>query len=214
MMSVSAITAIAAMLAGVVTVAIPTIAEDIRLDQSLLLWPASIYALVSGCTLLIAGRATDILVSRLMYLTRCLVQCSSVLACGLARTGPQMIVFRGFSGLANSICLPSAVKISTNALSTGKRRKYAFAAMGAGQPLGVAIGLTIRGVLTGTIGWRWSFHLVSILTVAVGVVAAFAEPKDERDSQSVSWVSLRKDVDWVGATLASISLAELSYVMG
>lgn len=214
MVSVTAITAISSLLAGVITVAIPKIASDIHLSQDLLLWPASIFALVAGCTLLLSGSATDILGSRFMYLSGCFLQCTFVLACGLARTGNEMIAFRALSGLANSMCLPSAVSIITTAFATGKRRNYAFAAMGGGQPAGFAIGLTVGGVLTDTIGWRWAFYLSAILTALVGLLAAFTVPKDDQDKKAISWRRFRHDVDWVGAALASLSLAGLSYVLG
>lgn len=210
-LSVTAITTVSSLLAGVITVAIPRIAEDIALDHSLLLWPASIYALVAGCTLLLSGSATDILGSRFMYLSGTFLQCTFVLACGLARTGSEIIAFRALSGLANSMCLPSAVSIITNSFATGKRRNFAFAAMGGGQPTGFAIGLTLGGVLTDTIGWRWAFYLAAIFTAIVGAVAAFTIPKDEQDKAAISWEKLRKNIDWVGACLASLALAGLSY---
>ncbi|KAK7977067.1 hypothetical protein PG988_004557 [Apiospora saccharicola] len=40
---------------GILTVSLPVMAGDLRLDDSLLLWPASVYALAAGCTLLLFG---------------------------------------------------------------------------------------------------------------------------------------------------------------
>ena len=76
-----------------------------------------------------------------MYLVGCVLQAGFVLGCGLSQTTTQIILFRGLSGIALSFCLPSAVAIITRSF-VGKRRDFAFAAMGGGQPIGFAVGLT------------------------------------------------------------------------
>lgn len=146
-----------------------------------------------------------------MYLTGCFLQFCFTLACGLARTGTQMIVFRAFGGLAIAMCLPSAVSIITSTFPAGQRRNIAFASMGGGQPIGFAVGLTVGGVFTDTIGWQWGFYIGAIITAIVLVLAAFVLRKDDQDKRSVSLQRLAKDVDWVGAMIASLSLAGLSY---
>ena len=108
--------------------------------------PASIYSLTCGCTLLLLGSVTDVVGSRLMYLLGCFLQCAFTLACGLSKTATQLIVFRGFSGVAASFCLPSTVSIINNAFPAGRRRSLTFASMGGGLNFGFGIGLTLGGV--------------------------------------------------------------------
>src|ERR1700753_1412995 len=110
------------LLAGVVTTAIPTIARDIDLAQNLLLWPASIFSLTCGCTLLVSGSVADVVGSSNMYLIGSALQSAFTLACGLSTSGSQLILFRGLAGIATSMCLPSAVSIITSTFVPGKRR--------------------------------------------------------------------------------------------
>ncbi|KAF2007682.1 MFS general substrate transporter [Amniculicola lignicola CBS 123094] len=204
------ITGISSLLAGLVTVGLPAMAHDFDLGPDLLLWPISIYSLTCGCTLLVLGSVADVVGSRFMYLTGCVLQSAFTLACGLSKTGTQLIIFRGFAGIAISFCLPSAVSIITGTFPEGKSRNIAFASMGGGQPIGFALGLTLGGVLADTIGWRWGFHMAAILNTVVFGIGFFGLPKVD-EAQAQTWKRLREDIDWIGALIASASLALLSY---
>lgn len=148
-----------------------------------------------------------------MYLIGCVLQSVFTLASGLARTGTQLIIFRGFAGIAISFCLPSAVSIITSTFPEGKRRNLAFAAMGGGQPIGFTLGLTLGGVLSDKIGWRWGFHIAAIINTIVFVIAVVGLPKIDEE-QSQIWSRLKSEIDWVGIAIGSSSLAMLSYSFG
>ncbi|KAF6803585.1 integral membrane protein [Colletotrichum musicola] len=210
--SVTCITGISSLLAGVVTVCIPAMARDVNLESNLLLWPASVYALTCGCTLLLSGAMADLFGARLLYLLGCFFQSAFTLACGLATTGIQLILFRAFAGVAISMCLPSAVSIITHAFPSGRRRNIAFASMGGGQPIGFSIGLSVGGVFTDTIGWRWGFHIAAIANTVIFLVALRWLPGLGR-REPVTWKRFATEVDWIGAFLASGFLAMISYVL-
>ncbi|KAL2203507.1 integral membrane protein [Sarocladium strictum] len=209
--SVTVVTGIGSVIAGIVTVAIPAIAHDISLQQELLLWPASIFSLTCGCTLLLSGAMADLFGSRNLYLMGCLLQSGFTLACGLSKTGVQLIAFRAFAGVTQAMCLPSAVSLVTHAFAPGKLRNVAFASMGSGQPLGFSIGLVLGGVFADTIGWRWGFYIAAALNMAIFVVGMKWLPH-ALQSESVTWERFRSEVDWVGALLATGALAMISYV--
>ncbi|KAK6432012.1 hypothetical protein LTR95_011823 [Oleoguttula sp. CCFEE 5521] len=214
-------TGISALLSGLTTVILPTMAADLDIPQGLLLWPSSIQALTCGCSLLLSGSIADALGARFMYLLGVVLQSGFTLGCGLAQTTTQMIIFRGLSGIATAFCLPSAVSVIT-ASFTGKRRDFAFAAMGGGQPIGFSIGLTLGGVLTDSIGWRWGYYLSAILNTIVlgiswwGLSSSIDNGIAGEGVASMSWAQkwqrVKTEIDWVGAVIASASLAMLSYV--
>ena len=211
--AIAMVTGISSLLNGLVTVILPTMAKDLNLSKSLLLWPASIQALTCGCTLLLAGSIADVVGSRIMFLIGTLFQAIFVLACGLARTGAQMIVFRGLAGIALSLCLPSAVSIITSSF-VGRRRDIAFAAMGGGFPLGFSIGVVLGGILTDTIGWRVGFYISAAIIAIDFALIFWALPTGAKYELTFRQTATRlaADIDWVGAALASVSLALFSYV--
>lgn len=84
--------------------------------------------------------------------------------------------------------------------------------MGGAQPIGFGIGLTLGGVFTSTIGWQWGFYTAAILNLVMLVLAAWQLPKSTQTASQV-WQRLAFDIDWIGAIIASASLAMLSYVI-
>ncbi|KAL9592790.1 MAG: hypothetical protein Q9179_006367 [Wetmoreana sp. 5 TL-2023] len=224
---VAVITGVNTFLSGVLVVAIPTIKESVggleggmmlwceaslfKVDQNFIIRPITIQALTCGCTLLLAGSIADVVGSRPMYLLGALLQTLTSIACGLSRTGLQLIVFRALAGIAASLCLPSVVSIINDAFRPGRGRNLAFAAMGGGQPVGFGLGLTLGGVLTESIGWEWGFYLSAIINGAVFGLSAWQLPRSVGRVEKVTWKRLREEVDWVGACVVSIALAMLSY---
>lgn len=196
---------------GILTVALPTIAYDISLSENLLLWPASIYALAAGCTLLVFGSVADVVGGKKVWLTGAGFYIVFTLACGLCKTGVQLIVFRTFLGVSISMCLPAAVGITTKAFDRGTRRNISFACQGMGQPLGYALGLILGGVFADTIGWRWGYHMSAIINLFLFLAAFWGLPPDE--PKDVSWKRLGNDIDWIGAMTLSVAFGLLSYVL-
>jgi MFS family permease len=202
------------LLAGLLTVGLPTIARDLHMADNLLLWPASVYALSCGCTLLLSGSISDVIGAQRIYLTGCFLSIAFTLSCGLVRTGIQLIMCRAFSGLSISLCLPSAVSIITSTFPTGPRRNISFACLGAAQPVGFSIGLVMGGVFVETIGWRYGYYIGAIANVVIFVVTYLGLPKAEstRKINVTMWQRLGSEIDWVGTILLSTPLGLLSYV--
>ncbi|EEP81321.1 predicted protein [Uncinocarpus reesii 1704] len=201
------------LLTGILTVGLPVIAKDIGLAENLLLWPASVYGLACGCTLLLSGSVGDVIGSRPLYLAGCGLLSAFTLGCGLATTGIQLIVFRAISGVALSFSLPSAVSIITTTFQPGKRRNIAFACLGAAQPVGFSLGIVLGGVLIAGIGWRYGYYIVAALNVCILLVAVWQIPKDPRMVEPVTWRRLYNEIDWMGTALISSSLGIFSYTL-
>jgi len=134
------------------------------------------------------------------------------LGCGLCRTYEELVVFRGFQGVAISFGLPSGVGIVANAFGPGQTRNIAFAALGGGQPIGYALGLVLGGFFVESIGWRYGFHLGTVCGVVFTAVAVWSLPADEHERFGNVWRKLQVEIDWIGAFIASSSLAMLFYV--
>lgn len=168
------------------------------------------YALATGCTLLIFGAVSDALGSRLIFLLGCFFQSIFCMACGLAENGTQLIVFRVFSGLATAMCLPSAVSIISENFSPGKLRNLAFSFIGGGQPIGFGLGMLMGGVCADTIGWRWGFHSAAIANTIAFLLSWWQLPQNKQ--VGINWVLLFA-IDWLGAIVISAGLALLSLAL-
>jgi MFS family permease len=168
-----------------------------------------VYSLTCGCTLLLLGSIADAVGSRPMYLAGCLFQTAFTLACGLSRTSAQIIIFRGFGGVASSFLLPSAVSIVSETFPDGKQRNMAFAFLGGSQPVGFSVGLLLGG-LSNKIGWRWGFYLASIVSGGIFALAFWALPQREQ-KRSDLWAHLKHGIDWIGIVIGSASVGLLSY---
>ena len=197
---------------GFITVGIPSIAADLALEPSLLLWPQSVYGLTSGSCLLLAGAVADVIGSRLVNLTGTFFMGVFIIASGLSRTGIQLIMFRAMQGIAIALVMPTGMGIVSIAIPNGPRRNLAFSLLGIGQLLGYALGLVLSGVFVDTVGWRAGFFMTGGLTLATFIVGLWALPSD-RPGEKPTLKRLWHEVDWIGAGIASTCLVMFSYVL-
>ena len=195
---------------GILTVSLPRIATDLDLAPNLLLWPASVYALTMGCSLLLVGTVADVVGNRPIFLTGCALLSAFTLGCSLSRTGIELIAFRALQGIAMAFCMPTAVGLITTNFPAGRGRNIAFACLGGGSPVGFALGLVLGGLFVDSIGWRYGYYLSCGLNGIIFVAAFFTIPVSVTGEGRIG--RLKRDVDWLGVTIASACMAMLSYV--
>ncbi|TLS30347.1 hypothetical protein PpBr36_03216 [Pyricularia pennisetigena] len=168
---------------GILTVSLPTMARDVKLDDSLLLWPASVYSLAAGCTLLVFGAGADIIGPKRVWVTGACLYAAFTLGVGRSSTGSQLIAFRSVLGVSIAMCLPTAVSLTTNGFGAGRWRNMAFAFQGMGQPLGYSTGLILGGIFTDTVGWRFGFYISGGINAVLAVCALVVLPSPPRDGE-------------------------------
>jgi MFS family permease len=204
------------MLGGLLVVSLPKMARDLGLSQDLLLWPAGVNALACGCTLLLSGSIADVVGARKVYLIGAFLLTLTTIACGVCKTGLELILFRAAQGVAVSLCIPSSVILITSNIPTGTYRNTAFACLGAGQPFGYSIGLVLGGIFVEEISWRYGYYVGAILTFIAFIISIFGIPADKiTESQSFSTVlqRMKTEIDLIGCFLLSTSLGVFSYVL-
>ena len=173
--------------------------------------PSSVYSLACGCFLLFTGQMADVLGSRKVFLSGCLLYATFTLLSGLSQT-LQLISFRALQGLSIAACLPSAVGILSLSFPTGSTRNIGFAILGAGQPVGFASGMVLSGVFISKLSWRWAFYCSAIVNLGVFAAAWWGLPR-MKVFEPVSLRSFWRRVDWIGAGLVSSSLGLFFYVL-
>ncbi|RYO90318.1 hypothetical protein DL766_006910 [Monosporascus sp. MC13-8B] len=187
--TLSGITLTSSMTTGLLTVALLTMATDLGLSDALLLWPASVYGLTSGCSLMIAGAIADVVGSRVVYLVGCFLLTGSILGSGLAETSTQLIG----SGAAKVSRSPCAYQLRWACSLYIYRRAN----------------VEMLDSLSSVQVSRLDTH--ACVAFIVFVIGIFGLPKE--NAGAVREDKMRKvvfGIDWVDAILASASLAMLS----
>src|SRR5437016_13346489 len=96
--------------ATIVTVALPSIRDDLGFSQTSLAWVVNAYLLTYGGFLLLGGRLGDLFGHRRLFLTGIALFTVASLACGLSTTQGFLIAARSVQGIGGAIA--SAVALS------------------------------------------------------------------------------------------------------
>ncbi len=197
---------------GLLNVALPHMAVDLDLPEHLMFWSTAASYLTCGSTLLLTGSVADALGSRRFFLAGCFLISIFTLACGLTRTGLELIMFRAMQGISTALCLPTSISIMSKGIASGRTRNIGLSCLGLGQVLGFSIGLVLGGVFVDTIGWRFGYYFCGVAAMLLFLAGIWALPLD-KVMEASTLTRLTRKVDWVGAAIASTSLAMFSYVL-
>src|SRR5215203_6730919 len=152
---------------AIVTVAIPSIQDDLKIAESTVQWTLTAYAITFGGFLLLGGRMADLLGRRIVFIAGLILFTLASLACGFAWSAGVLIAARAVQGLGAAIISPAALSIVTTTFDEGAERNKALGIWGALGGSGAAAGVLLGGILTKYLGWEWIFFV----NVPVGSVA-------------------------------------------
>src|SRR5215467_3951021 len=148
--------------AFIVNVALPTIAVDLRASAAQIEAVIAVY-LIGYATLVISGgRLGDIYGPRRVFVLGILGFTLASLWCGLAQSGPELIIARLVQGAAAALMVPQVLTTIHVLFSDGSRPR-AFAIYGVVLGLGGAAGFLVGGALVwlnvAGLGWRSVFFV-------------------------------------------------------
>ncbi|NIJ28839.1 MFS family permease [Sphingomonas insulae] len=110
--------------------------------------------------------------SRVGVLTlACAIWSAATIACGMARTYPQLVLARMVVGFGEAGGVPPSYALITDTFAPG-RRGVAFGIYNLGPPIGAALGIALGATIASVFDWRDAFVAIGI----VGIVAAIALP--------------------------------------
>ena len=174
--SISGVTVLTSFLGGALTVALPSIAKSVNLSQELLSWPLSVFSLVSGAMLLIAGAMADAFGRKRVFLLGIALFASISITTSFMKTGEGLIGCCGGLGLAAAILIPSGVGILGSSIPEGPIKNRSFALLGAAQPVGFIIGLVLGGLLANN--WRIIFWILGAFAIGFGICGFVSLPHE------------------------------------
>lgn len=191
---------------SIVTVALPTIQQDLGFSQSGLAWVVNSYLIAFAGLLLLSGRLGDLLGSKQVFTVGLVVFTAASLACGLASAPWALVTFRFIQGVGGALASAVALgMIITLFQDAGERAKalavYAFVAAA-----GSSLGLILGGVLTQSLGWEWVF----LVNVPIGVVAIVLTL---RAVPGLPGIGLREGADVTGSVLVTSGLMLLVFTI-
>ncbi|KAJ3937129.1 MAG: major facilitator superfamily domain-containing protein [Lentinula lateritia] len=193
-----------------VSIALPTMEDDLEIPQAALDWVVAANPLSNGCLLLLFGRLADLYGRKKVFLLGSFWLVAFTLGCSFAQDALTLDILRGFQGLGSAATIPASLGILAHTFPPGKARAIAFATFAAGAPLGGGTGIVLGGLLTQLTpqSWRSPFYLVSGLTVLSMITAMISfnpdHPSTEEDQR----------VDWIGAFLVTTGLVLIVFVLG
>ncbi|KAJ5521823.1 hypothetical protein N7527_005938 [Penicillium freii] len=187
-------------------IALSSIQQDFDVSSTDLQWMISAYTLSFGGFLLLAGALSDrygrkkILCLGLAWLS------VWTLAIGFGQSFIQLTVFRGIQGIGAAMTVPSAIGIISSYFS-GVDRTRALSIYGASGTLGFCTGLIFGGFLTSSLGWRYIFYLIVIITGSLGILGFIVLPSDVPSEKK------HERMDYIGAVMSTAGLILLQFVL-
>lgn len=204
----------------IVNVALQTIREHVNSNgkpagEDVLSWIISGYALAFGIALIPAGRLGDRFGHKWVFFSGLALFTAASLACGLAQSDVQLIVFRVVQGLAGGIFVP-AVTAYIQILFPGRVRGQAFAIMGAVIGVSSALGPIVGGLIIqgfgNTNGWRLVFGVnipIGIIALILAVILIPSNKKVAEIAPESQAASRNGGVDWLGLLLLAGGLVAI-----
>ncbi len=152
--------------ASIVNVILPTITGYFEAPIATAQWVPLIYLLTISSLLLFYGRLGDILGYRRIYLAG--LTCFTVTSglCGLAPTIHWLIVFRAVQGIGAGMTMAVPYAILT-AVFKPQERGRALGINAISISAGLALGPTLGGLLTSL----WSWRLIFLINIPIGIAA-------------------------------------------
>ena len=123
--------------------------------------------------------------------------------CGFSFNLPMLIISRILQGLCGGGLLAKAQAILFQTFPPSEQG-VAQAVFGVGVIAGPAIGPTLGGYLTDTLGWEWIFFINLPFGIVAVIMAILFLPSDNRKEKSAS-----SAVDWWGIALLTIGVGSL-----
>lgn len=156
-------------------------------------WVVTGYAMASVVVIPLSEWLTEVFGQTRYFLLSLLGFTAASMACGLAPNLPLLVLARILQGLLGGGLMPMAQGV-----------------FGVVVLAGPALGPTLGGLLTDTLGWRWVFFINLPIGMLTGLIASRAFPVD----QPADRIDVRsRGVDWVGIGLLALGLACLQVVL-
>jgi EmrB/QacA subfamily drug resistance transporter len=189
---------------SIVNVALPKIHESLGFSDTGLQWVVNAYTLTFAGFLMLAGRATDLLPRRQVFLIGVGLFAAASLGCALADGQGVLVGARAIQGFGAAVISAASLAIVTGSFKEGSERNRALGLWAAMGGVGGSAGVLLGGALTQGFDWPAVF----IINVPVGIAVLFA---GRRLIPREGAVAKERKLDVPGAVLISGGLTAIVY---
>jgi EmrB/QacA subfamily drug resistance transporter len=179
--------------ASIVTLALPALQRDFHTSIGAVTWVGLAYLVTLVATVTAAGRISDMVGRKIVYLYGFGVFIVGSALCGLAPSLLVLIGCRVLQAVGAAMLQANSVAIITIAAPRAALGR-AIGVQGAAQALGLAMGPSVGGVLLAAGGWRLIFF-VAVPVGLLGLGAAWIFVPRSRE------LGPRTSFDWIGLAL-------------
>jgi MFS family permease len=194
--------------ASIVTITFPAMQRAFGVPVAAVQWVSLIYLLGLIALLAPAGRLGDAVGRKLVYTYGFGVFTVASAACGLAPSLGILVSLRLVQASGAAMLQANSVALVTTS-APKDRMRFALGVQAAAQSIGLALGPTLGGLLTSTVGWR----AVYWVNVPVGLVAIVAgryllpRTRSFTPAGKFDWPGTLLLVAWTSALLLVLSAA-------
>jgi MFS transporter, DHA2 family, multidrug resistance protein len=198
---------------SIVNVSLPHVAGSMAATPDEATWILTAYLVTNAIVLPISGWLSQTFGRKRYFLVSIVGFSITSLFCGLAPSLSLLIAARGLQGITGGGLQPSSQAFLTDAFPP-ERRGQAFAAYGLAVVFAPAIGPTVGGWITDTVGWRWVFLINVPVGIVVSLLASYvlADPPTEAAARRARWTK-GLSLDYIGFTLLAIGMFALQVVL-
>lgn len=191
---------------SIVTIALPSMERELRMDAAQGQWIISTYAIFLAGFLMLTGRCADLFGRFRFFVAGLVLFTAASFAGGLAHSSTMLIAMRALQGLGAALVNPAALAIVLDMFPSGAARSRAIALWGTIGSVGIAAGMLFGGVLVQYLGWRSVLFVNVPVAIAILALCAAFVPRDRPNPH-------RASLDVAGAILLTATLVMLVYTM-
>ena len=190
---------------SIVTVSLPTIAEEFDVTMAHSSWIIFAYVLGLAAALLPMGKmAKNGRVRKFMLLGTALFGISSFI-CGISNSFFMLVFFRAIQGMSAAM-MSSVLPSMVVRMLPVDRKGLGVSIMGAASAIALLLGPVLGGVIASFLSWNWLFFINVPVCLIIILLSAKQIPKDAS-------INKNKDPTWVGAFSAMIVIVSLLMMM-
>jgi len=170
-----------------VNLALPALTRSFGLAVDSAGWVVNAFLLPVTVLLLVAGRASDLLGHRRLYLAGFALVGLGSLGCALSPGFFPLIAARALQGTGGAMVMATGPALLTTTVP-GERRGWALGMLATATYSGLTLGPIVGGWVLAGLGWRWIFVLnVPVVAIVIATGRRFLPARRGADSVVFDW---------------------------